>query len=206
MRIPRLAFPKLVALTIRNAQLWVLNDEIMEFPMLDSLTLHEDWSSLLLISAPKLTKLILRCEERPSIETMSVLRRVTVRPTSLIISDMFPDANLPELLTMWCDLVELHLGCHRDVYMLDQISLSTLAGNSPHGILCPHLRYLTVHANQRDPTVRDQIIQTLHTIVEERRQHNTDGLRRVMCVWQYWDASDTRQAPESKEIEWVDIL
>jgi hypothetical protein len=139
---------------------------------------------------------------------MSVLRRATVRPMSLIISDMFSDANLPELLTIWCDLVELHLECFRDVYMLDRISLSTLAGNSQHGILCPHLRYLTVYANQvqRDPTVTDQIIQTLHTIVAERRRHSTDGLQRVMCVWEYWDASDTRHAPGSKEIEWVDIL
>jgi hypothetical protein len=108
---------------------------------------------------------------------------------------------------MWSGLLELHLEYFEELSMSSQVSLAMLGGNSRYGLLCPHLRYFTVHVKQgqRDPTVRDQIIQTVHTIVEERKQHETDELRRVTCVWENWNESD-RRTPGLREIEWVDIL
>jgi hypothetical protein len=178
----------------------------MEFPVLDSLTLHGDWLTLPLIVAPKLTKLILRGDHaRP--ETRSFLLRATVRPISLVLSCIPRAVDLPSLLTMWSGLLELHLEYFEGVYTTIQDSLATLDRDSHHGLLCPNLRYFTVHVNQgqHDPKVRNRIIQTLHTIVEERKRHEIDELRRVMCVWENWDASDKRPAPGSKETEWVDI-
>jgi hypothetical protein len=176
----------------------------MEFPTLDRLTLHGDWSSIPLIVAPKLTKLILRCERPPNTPQTAILLQATVRPTSLVLSDASLVTDLPELLNMWSGLLELHLGYYGEVNVMSQVSLATLGGNSGRGRLCHHLRYLTVHVNQgqRDPTVTDQIVQTLHTIVEERKRYGPDELRRVMCVWENWHSLH----PESKEIEWVDVL
>jgi hypothetical protein len=181
---------------------------LVTFPVLETLTITGEWSSLLFIVAPKLISLILtyRNDQESEDETMSTLRQATVRPMSLS-TDFISDSYLPEILELWSNLSELHLQRRDYVCIPGPITTAALAGSDVAAPLCSSLQYLTIHMKQdpKDPKITNQSIQRLQTIVEERKRHGVIGLQRVMCVWEYWEEGK-RIYDDGKEVEWVDIL
>lgn len=177
----------------------------MTFPVLESLTLVKKWSNLQFIAAPKLRNLVLisKYPRESGEETMSTLRRTTVRPMSLS-TDCISDIYLPKLLELWPNLSELHLRRSASVCIPGPITTAALAGSGNTAPLCPSLRYLTVHMEQGRKNLRfaNRSIQRLKKIVKKRQGHGIVALQRVMCVWNWRDHNKW----SSSEVEWVDVL
>jgi hypothetical protein len=163
--------------------LWPLltNQQLITFPVLESLTLCVEWSNLLIIAY--------RDGQVSKEEPMSTLRQTTVRPMSLS-TNFVSDTYLPELLELWSDLSELHLRGSGNACIPGPIATVVLAGSDVAAPLCSSLRYLTVHIEQNQKDLQP-VNQSTQKIVEERKSHGAGCLQHVMCVWEYWEESDT---------------
>jgi hypothetical protein len=195
-------FPKLVSLYIENALL-LTNQQLMTFPVLETLTLSNKWSSLQFIVAPKLRNLnLIRRDGQTFKAIISALRRATVRPMSLSMDIIF-DTHFPEVLALWPDLSELHLRWWSDYCILGPITTAALAGSRVAAPLCSSLHYLTVQV-ERSYYYPHRIIRRLKRIVKKRKAHGVVGLQHVMCVWDRTNYGRLWNGPT--EVEWVDVL
>lgn len=212
--LPSRSLSRLVSLEISYGVISCPETKV-ELPALDHLCLVSNWDNIRVISAPKLTQLVLIEYDGPVDMYMSALRDSTIRPTSLVITDRLSQSNFLELLCdSWSGLQHLHLKS-RDIHpsniyaRIGAACAALLAGNNDATQTpCSQLRYFTVDIKLfTDNSEFDPPVQGLRAVIEERRRRGVGSLQNIKCVWylhvlRFLD----HVAKNTEDSGWIDIF
>lgn len=135
---------------------------------------------------------------------MPFLRRTTICPTSLVISNDIYERDISELLRgTWSNLQYLHWKSLKNGNSGPTTVCGVLAGDDAHPPACPQLRQFTVDIEaNKSPTDIGPLVATMRNVVEERQSQGVGILESFKCVWSIQD-NPTRLG--ANHLEWVDI-